>query len=221
MTPISTTPAAPTNSPLDTADELTSVRLVPAMDVTYVPRKIEELLARTTVPLHRAILKNFLRHALLEISGYWDQILVPELTVGEPAYRISERGKTHVLTGKEAVLSFYRQVFETRTNVMGARAVNMAVGDFGVVMEAVFGHFVPGTHIRRDEIENVDHEAYYLVSHHINQNFAYTSDAKLIGERVYDDPASYEYLKLDPADVVTPELARERLAPYLDRATLD
>ncbi len=37
-------------------------------------------------------------------------------------------------------------------------------------------------------------------------------------ERVYDDPASYHYEKLDPADVVTPEDARRRLAPFLARA---
>jgi hypothetical protein len=53
-----------------------------------------------------------------------------------------------------------------------------------------------------------DPHAHYLISHHIMQNFAYTSDAKLIGERVYNDPASYSYEKLAPADVVTPEIAR-------------
>lgn len=51
------------------------------------------------------------------------------------------------------------------------------------------------------------------------QNFVYTDDAKLIGERVYDDPSSYSYEKLDPADVVT-QLARERLAPFLAHARL-
>jgi hypothetical protein len=199
---------------------MTTLDLTPTFDVTYLPRKIEELLERTEKPLHRAILKNYLRHALLEISGHWDQILVPELTVGEPIYRISERGQTHVLTGKAAVEGFYRQVFETRTNVMAARTLNLCVGDFGVVTEAVWNHMTPGTMLRADEID-ADPDAYYLVSHHIIQNFAYTLDAKLIGERVYDDPASYSYQKLDPTDVVTPELAREQLAPFLARATLN
>jgi hypothetical protein len=66
-----------------------------------------------------------------------------------------------------------------------------------------------------------DPHAHSLISHHIMQNFAYTSDAKLIGERVYDDPASYSYEKLAPAAVVTPEIARAQLAPFLARATLD
>lgn len=203
-----------------TADALTTLDLTPEFDVTYLPAKIEEQLAATDNPFHRRMLKNFLRHALLEIAGFWDQILVPELTIDEPVYRISERGEVHVLTGHTQVEAFYREVAETRQNVMAARALNMSVGDFGIVTEAVWNHMTPG-HLLVDEVVGADPAAHYLIQHNIMQNFVYTADAKLIGERVYDDPASYSYRKLDPADVVTPELAREQLAPFLARATLD
>jgi len=206
---------------LDTTDALTRLELTPTFDVSYLPRRIEELLEQTGKPLHRAILKNYLRHALLEISGYWDQILVPELTIAEPAYRISERGTTHVVTGHAAVQDFYRTVHDTRTNVMAARALNLVVADFGVITEAVWNHMTPGHLLRLEETGNIDPGATYLVAHHIIQNFAYTCDAKLIGERVYDDPASYSYTKLAPADVVTPEIARKQLAPFLARAAPD
>jgi hypothetical protein len=206
---------------LDTDDALTRLELTPTFDVTYLPRRIEELLAQTDKPLHRAILKNYLRHALLEISGYWDRILVPELTIAEPAYRISERGTTHVVTGHDAVQDFYRTVHTTGTNVMAARALNLVVADFGVITEAVWNHMTPGSLLRPDETDAIDPDATYLVAHHIIQNFAYTRDAKLIGERVYDDPASYSYTKLDPADVITPDIARRQLAPFLARATVD
>lgn len=205
-----------------TSDALTTLDLTPAFDVTYLPAKIEELLEETGKPLHRAILKNYLRHAVLEISGLWDQILVPELTVPEPAYRVAERGAVHVLTGHAEVESFYRQVAESGTNVMAARALNICVGDFGVVTEAVWNHMTPGRALTEDEVGSPpDPDAHYLIQHTIFQNFAYTLDAKLIGERVYDDPASYSYRKLDPAEVVTPEAARALLAPFLARATLD
>jgi hypothetical protein len=39
--------------------------------------------------------------------------------------------------------------------------------------------------------------------------------------RIYDDPTGYQYEKLEPSDVVTPEMARAQLAPLLARATLD
>jgi hypothetical protein len=205
-----------------TSDAMTRLDLTPKFDVTYLPRKIEELIEQTEKPLHRAILKNYLRHALLEISGYWEQILAPELTVPEPIYRVAERGQVHVLVGQAAVKAFYRRVAETKTNVIAARTLNMCVGDFGVVTEAVWSHMTPAALIQPGELEAVsDPEAYYLISHNILQNFAYTHDARLIGERVYDDPASYQYEKLEPVDVVTPEMARAQLTPFLARATLD
>lgn len=210
-----------TNQP-PTADALTTLDLTPAFDVTYLPARIEDLLEETDKPLHRAILKNYLRHAVLEISGHWDQILGPELTVPEPVYRISERGTVHVLTGHAEVESFYRQVAEGGTNVMAARALNICVGDFGVVTEAVWNHMTPGPALTPGEVDfEIDPDAHYLIQHTIFQNFAYTLDAKLIGERVYDDPAGYSYRKLAPAEVVTPAMARAQLAPFLARATLD
>src|SRR5215467_9549336 len=66
-----------------TSDAMTRLDFTPNFDVTYLPRKIEQLIEQTEKPLHRAFLKNYLRHALLEISGYWEQILAPELTVPE------------------------------------------------------------------------------------------------------------------------------------------
>jgi hypothetical protein len=210
----------PTQPP--TADALTTLDLTPAFDVTYLPARIEELLKETDKPLHRAILKNYLRHALLEISGYWEQILVPELTVAEPVYRVAERGTVHVLTGHTEVEGFYRQVGEGGTNVMAARALNICVGDFGVVTEAVWNHMTPGPVLVEGEVDfPIDRDAHYLIQHTIIQNFAYTLDAKLIGERVYDDPASYSYRKLAADEVVTPAMARAQLAPFLARATLD
>jgi hypothetical protein len=206
-----------TTTKLATSDALTTLELTEKFDVTYLPREIERLIHRTATPFHRAMLKNYLRHALLEISGYWDRILVPELTIDDPAYRLAEAGDMHVLTGYEPVFGFYREVAETRTNVMGARALNMAVGDFGVITEALWNHMTPGT-VLAGKVPGVDPTATYLMSHNIMQNFVYTHDAKLIGERVYDDPASYSYTKLDPSEVVTPEMAREQLAPYLERA---
>jgi hypothetical protein len=208
-----------TTTNLITSDAMTTLELTEAFDVTYLPREIEHLLARTTSTFHQAILKNYLRHALLEISGYWDQILVPALTIDDPFYRVAEAGDMHVFIGHESVNGFYRQVAETRTNVMAARALNMVVGDFGVVTEAVWNHMTPGK-VLAGKVPGVDPTAVYLMSHNIIQSFAYTHDAKLIGERVYDDPGSYSYTKLHPSEVITPEIARQQLAPYLERAII-
>jgi hypothetical protein len=205
---------------IPTYDALTKMDIPPKFDVTQWPRNVEKYLEQTEKPLHRAILKNYLRHLLLEVSGYWNQIIVPELTIAEPMYRVGDRGKMQVLTGKAAVEDFYRETFETRTNVMGARTMNMCVEDFGVTTEAYWAHVVPGEFLHDHDID-ADPNAHYLMNYHIFQMFAYASDAKLIGERIYVDSASYSYEELDPADVVTPEQARRELGPLLARATLD
>nr|WSY53860.1 hypothetical protein OG999_29590 [Streptomyces sp. NBC_00886] len=206
--------------PIPTQDAMTLMDIPPKFDVTHWPLGVEKYLAQTEKPLHRAILKNYLRHLLLEVSGYWDQIIVPELTIDEPMYRVGDRGTTLVLNGKEEVENFYRETYESRINVMGARTMNMCVEDFGVTTEAYWAHVVPGTYLHDHDVDAAP-DAHYLMNYHIFQMFAYTEDAKLIGERIYVDPASYTYEKLAPADVVTPEQARLELAPLLNRATLD
>jgi hypothetical protein len=205
---------------LPTQDAMTLMDIPPKFDVTHWPLGVEKYLEQTEKPLHRAILKNYLRHLLLEVSGYWDQIIVPELTIDEPMYRVGDRGTTLVLNGKEEVENFYRETYESRINVMGARTMNMCVEDFGVTTEAYWAHVVPGTYLHDHDVDAAP-DAHYLMNYHIFQMFAYTEDAKLIGERIYVDAASYTYEKLAPADVVTPEQARLELAPLLDRATLD
>jgi hypothetical protein len=190
-------------------------------DVTKYPRRVERYLANTRHPYHRAILKNHLRHVLLEISGYWDRILVPALTVEEPVYRIGHLGGTIVLPGQNAVESFYREMSETGSNVAGALTMNLCVEDFGVLTEARWAHIVPGTLVREHHgLLGADLDGHYLVTHDLFQVCSYTGDAKLVGKRLYDDPSSYRYRRLAPSEVVTPDDARRELAPLLARALI-
>jgi hypothetical protein len=117
-----------THLSVHTHDAMTILDIPSRFDVTYWPRNVEKYLEQTEKPLHRAILKNYLRHLLLEISGYWDQIVVPELTIDEPEYRVGDHGTVEVLHGKAAVEDFYLQTYEFRINVMGARTMNMCRG---------------------------------------------------------------------------------------------
>jgi hypothetical protein len=53
------------------------------------------------------------------------------------------------------------------------------------------------------------------MTHRVANVWPYDENAKLIGENVYVDRASRQIYELDPADIVTPEQAREILAPML------
>ena len=54
------------NLSISTHDALTTMDVPSKFDVTQWPRNVEKYLEQTEKPLHRAILKNYLRHLLLE-----------------------------------------------------------------------------------------------------------------------------------------------------------
>jgi hypothetical protein len=187
-------------------------------EVVNVMKAADDLLEVTENPRHRAILENYRYHAVLEISGKWDQILTTDLMVPEPHYRIMGPKGTDVFNGMDEVATFYRAFIEAGTNVFGAvdESEKIAVADWGFASESVFGHMLPGQLVLEDGIEVDDPEASYLVTHRLAMFWPYDGDAKLIGEFVYDDLGSYEVEKVDPADVVTPQMAAEALAPLLE-----
>jgi hypothetical protein len=71
----------------------------PKLDLLTVPRQIDALIERTGNPRHRAILRNYRRHVLLELAGRWPEILTPEMTVARPVYRSVTGSRTTVYDG--------------------------------------------------------------------------------------------------------------------------
>ena len=78
---------------MPTTDALTLMHVPAKFDVTKWPREVEAFLHKTTNPHHRAMLKNYFRHLLLEVAGYWDQIIVPQL-IGSGNYWLPKEVKS-------------------------------------------------------------------------------------------------------------------------------
>ncbi|GAA2898226.1 hypothetical protein GCM10010472_65800 [Pseudonocardia halophobica] len=191
-----------------------------------------DLLAVTTNPLHRKILKNYRRHSLLEISGRSDDILSPEMTVEHPVYKIFEGGKAMVFDGMEEVRGFYDALASTDSLVMWTSNAKLAVADWGFAGEVQFNQFVKGSVLREGvfagiadaastdgaerSAEEYDADAIYLVRRPIAYVWPYAPDGRLQGEQVYEDSSWRSVEKVDPEDVITPERARELLAPQLE-----
>nr|WP_159059420.1 hypothetical protein [Streptomyces antibioticus] len=191
--------------------------VVPRLDVLNVPREAERQLGLVTDPRHRAILTNFRRHAMLEVSGRWPEILDPDLTVSHPVYRIAEGDNTAVFDGHDAVAGFYRTMTDAGLNVLVPLTERIAVADWGLAIESLLGQIVPGALMKPAMGEDVDDlDAHYLVTHKVANIWPYDEDVKLLGEHVYIDRASREVHRMDPADVVTPQQAADLLAPLLD-----
>lgn len=193
---------------------------------------VDRLLERTENPLHRRILINFRRHGLLEVSGRYDELLQPDMTVEHPVYRLFEDGQAVILDGMDAVRGFYKSLADIDMLVMWIKDAKIAVGDWGFAGEVLFSQFIPGrmmsgqvfTNVAegggRSDAEAYDPDGWYLVRRTLCFNWPYDAQGRMIGEHVYEDSESRTTERVDPADVITGARAIELLAPVIDRYEL-
>jgi hypothetical protein len=192
----------------------------PKLDVLAVPREADRLLGIVTDERQRTILENFRRHAMLEVSGRWPEILMPELTCSHPVYRVAEGTTTEVFDGYDAVAGFYRGMTDAGLNLIMPLAERMAVADWGLAFESELAHVVPGAALPLlgVVVDGVDPAATYVLTERVANIWPYDADAKLLGENVFIDIASRNLYLVEPGDVITPDQARQTLEPLLDAA---
>ena len=172
-----------------------------------------ELLERTTVPLHRAILLNFWRHVHLEGAGDYERIVAPDMMVDEPVYRVTWGVNPAVIEGKDGVLAFYNSVGES---VLWHSDDRLAVGDWGICDEITFHQLARGADLQAVGYEVDDAETLYHVSSRQAFIWPYDSQARLAGEHLYEDKTSLAIEEVSPDEAITParvrEIHREQLA---------
>jgi hypothetical protein len=194
---------------------------MPVFDVRNVVRVPDRLLADTENPRHRRILLNFRRHALLEVAGRWREILTPEMMSAEPIYRINERDRSFRLVGLGEIATFYASIADQGLNVFGPIEEVMAVADWGLAIESLFGRHVPGRVLAAQSDDVDDLEATYQVTHYVSSFWLYDENCRLTGEHIYEDGTDRTIERIDPDAVITPERAAELLAPMIADARLD
>lgn len=192
----------------------------PKLDVLAVPREADRLLGIVTDERQRAILENFRRHAMLEVSGRWPEILAPELTSSHPVYRVAAGTTTEVFDGHDAVAGFYRGMTDVGLNLIMPLSERMAVADWGLAFESLLAHVVPGAALPLHGVvvDGVDPAATYVLTERVANVWPYDADAKLLGENVFIDIGSRNLYLLEPGDVITTDQARQALEPLLDAA---
>jgi hypothetical protein len=171
------------------------------------------LLGETSKPLHRAMLLNFWRHVHLEGAGEYEQIVAPDMMVDEPVYRVTWGANPAVITGKDGVLAFYASVGES---VLWHSDDRLAVGDWGISDEITFHQLAKGAGLRAVGFEVDEPEALYHVSSRQAFIWPYDSQARLVGEHLYEDKTSLVIEQVSPTEAITParvrEIHREQLA---------
>ena len=174
---------------------------------------VEDLLQKTTNPLHRAMLENFRRHVHLEGSGQFDLITAADMMVDNPVYRVSWGDNPVIIEGKEGVKGFYNAV-------TGAVLWNsndfIAVNDWGVADELTFNQLIKGSDLKNLGYQADDDDTWYHLQSRQAFIWPYDDRALLKGENLYEDKTSVSITPVDSREVISPErvaaIHREQLA---------
>jgi len=184
-------------------------------DVTKMMQGAERLMAKSNNPRHRAILANYRRHAMLEVSGRFDEIFDHSMTIEEPQYVTYTPTGCQILNGVEDVMRvFYGQFMEHGASVMILEDEAIAVDDWGLASEYISNDYISATVARLRGFEVDDDNATYLHRHRVVMTWRYSDDCRLIGENVSMEMGG-TIEKLAPEDVVTVAEAHEKLAPLI------
>jgi hypothetical protein len=165
-----------------------------------------ELVEQTTKPLHRAMLLNFWRHVHLEGAGEFERIVAPDMMVDEPVYRVTWGANPAVITGKDGVLAFYNSVGDS---VLWHSDDRLAVADWGVSDEITFHQLAKGADLRVVGYDVEDYDKLYHVSSRQSFIWPYDSQARLVGEHLYEDKTSLEIEEVSADGAITPARVRE------------
>lgn len=167
----------------------------------------QELHDKTTDPFHKAILRVWWRHGLLEASGMMDEIVDETMMNENPQYRIMWGDQPTIIEGKDAVLDFYKN--SAAESVMYHTDNLLAVADWGVADELTFHHVAQGSVLENLGYKVENPEKYYDVS--TRQVFLWPFDARarVIGERLYEDKSTLKIEEVSMNELITPERARK------------
>lgn len=183
-------------------------------DITKRLPEVDVALARTDNPRHIAILKNYVRHANLEVCGLWEGIVAPEMMVEHPVYVFHSPQGIRVLDGMQAVRDEYASYEKLGNTVIYHTDGEIFVDDGGFMTEYVSNRFWPGELLQAlgDDID--DPQATYLVSMTQAMYWPYDERARVVAERVYRG-SDRVIRKCEPDEVITMEECREKLLPSL------
>ena len=188
-------------------------------DIRNLINGVDKALSKTASRLHRAILLNYRRHQMLEVSERYQEIFVPEMTVEEPEYFIyggfHASGVVH-LKGETAVKNHYKSMVDRKVTVIMLEQERVAVADWGFASEAIFHTFKPGRECMNSFGAEIDDpEAVFLESRSVCMAWRYDGHGRMIGESVYSAPKA-TLRKIPRGEVPTVEHVRDTLAPLIN-----
>lgn len=189
---------------------------MPKKDITVTISAADRLLETTTKPLHRQILENYRRHAILEVCGYWQPIFEPDMTVEHPIYYYNVRGFAgEKAEGAAAIKGIYQHLAESSGSVMIVENERLMISDWGFASEADFNSYYRGHTLISDGIQIGNPDGFYVLRQGYVMLWNYDERGRMIGEQVYENRSLYDLKEIAEEDFLTLEDARSQLMPLL------
>jgi hypothetical protein len=176
---------------------------------------LEERIAKTDDPRHKAITRDYLSHLALEMIGDW-QTVWGKMLVEDPLYHVyaPATGIDTLTTysGRQEVKELYSKKGITLSHAYGPIEATFEAFDWGLAS------FITGTLLLDGEnmIQlgfDVDRDTRYAIELPVLNRWWYDEAATLIGEDAHQ-LAEPVVSKLDPVDDITPEQRLAALKPF-------
>ena len=160
------------------------------LDVIKFMECAENLLCTDLSPHQRRILLVYIQHATLEITGRWEEIFDPRLTVERPNYIFAAPKKLYQLDSLDAVKWFYNSLSTAGSSVRLLKNEEIYLTDKGFMSEAKYQIYMRGDTARLYGHDVNDDDGFYIESRWSIVNWQFDERARMIGERVYPAPTA-------------------------------
>jgi hypothetical protein len=170
------------------------------LDQSTMWQAIEERLAITTNPRHRAMLEVVIAHARAEADRSVERLIAT--LVDDPQYHFWVGGRDVGPKGRAAVVAYYEQFVGSGGAVFESPKDRVVVDDHNVVSEAEVRNVVPGSVAKRRGYRVPDESGHYVVCFRNVVFFEFGDDpTQALGEDSYTtfDPDRFE--RIDDADL--------------------
>lgn len=170
-------------------------------DARRTYRGIEEKLAATTNPRHRAMLRMLLQHSKGEVEGDLDAVLGS--LAPHPVYKgVRNGGAGPQPEGMDQVRDFYvREIFGAGRHVLESVKDRIVVDDHTIVTEGTIRVFQWGRDLAQAGAPVDDDEAAYLLSARVLIVWPFDAEGRIIGEESWSEPATMALEKVPDAEV--------------------
>jgi hypothetical protein len=179
---------------------------VTKLDITSVPRELDELIGSSSNSRHRQIMEVVRRHYLLGMTGRMGELFAPDMMVENPIYYFNSAGSSRTLRGQAEIMAFYK---EQEGVVRACDGAVHAVTDAGYWAECWLNIYLPAIVVGQEGA------GWCLKREWIAMHWPFDERARLIGEHVYEHVDVGEVVQIDPSDVITYLEARALLDPLI------